>query len=849
MAQELGLLFTLKARNDATATLKGLESNIASLKARIKEIKAEGKDEIPFKSERLVLLKDRLKSVTDEHKKLKLATKDSADSLNNDLGGALSSVSPKLAALAGSAGPITLAVAAFLAEAAAITLVVKGLIDLGVHTADFQGKLFDLSQQTGVSVDTLNALDIGVSKVGGSIESVVQSLVIFQGKIEEAQDETTKAGKTFKELGISTNDTEVAFREAIKALAALPEGFRQTNDAAELFGRRGGKQVLAFLKDANGDIDGVVNKLGDLARVTREDAKAADEFNDALRDLQILVRGVGAVVGKEVIPQLLTGLKELQKTLKDNKEALDALGIAAKIAAGFLGLNIKAALNTLTLFLRTHAGELQIIVNLYERLVVATQKIGKAVVAGVNLEGSGPQVGADTGGAAFRIGAQPTKEQLAAAKTATAAALSESADAAAKELQAQRALTESLLIDHERRGGDLEQFFGRQQRLFDDHLKILNDQIKAERDINQSAFDARVLNQAEFNDKIRDLNLRAQKAQDDFDEQSRKLKLAKDRALVEEEIRFRESALAIEESRREGELARLEDALERGATTESEVLGRRLEFLKDTQKTRIGIIDFELKADSTSAEQKEQLNTKRTISEQKYTDEFKRLTNERIDAMARETAEAGPSFEGVTREGDLSNFPEPPAMLKTVDVLKDAFEEIKLIGEDAFSSLAQGIGNLIQNWVLLGNTAPGATRKMVAAVLAGVAAEAAVQAIFELAKGFAALFFNPAEAAAHFTAAALFGSIAGVAAVAGRGIAGDLFKQQGAAGGGGGGSRSTSASTTSPAARDIDRNASSPTGGTLHVVLGLQEGIVADHFRRDYDLNGVTRLIVETGKA
>ena len=64
-------------------------------------------------------------------------------------------------------------------------------------------------------------------------------------------------------------------------------------------------------------------------------------------------------------------------------------------------------------------------------------------------------------------------------------------------------------------------------------------------------------------------------------------------------------------------------------------------------------------------------------------------------------------------------------------------------------AMADGIGSMVQAWVLYGTAGPQAMRKMVASVLAGVAAQSAVLAIFELAKGFAALFFNPAEAAAR----------------------------------------------------------------------------------------------------
>lgn len=114
-------------------------------------------------------------------------------------------------------------------------------------------------------------------------------------------------------------------------------------------------------------------------------------------------------------------------------------------------------------------------------------------------------------------------------------------------------------------------------------------------------------------------------------------------------------------------------------------------------------------------------------------------------------------------------------------------EQLKQVGDawtflgnqigGVINSMIQGVGSLVQSWVLLGNSGGASIRKFTAQVLASLASQAAVSALFELAKGFAMLFINPAEAGAHFTAAAIFGSIAGVAAIAGRAVAGDSFKQ------------------------------------------------------------------------
>jgi hypothetical protein len=85
----------------------------------------------------------------------------------------------------------------------------------------------------------------------------------------------------------------------------------------------------------------------------------------------------------------------------------------------------------------------------------------------------------------------------------------------------------------------------------------------------------------------------------------------------------------------------------------------------------------------------------------------------------------------------------------------------------------------VANWVLLGETGPAVMRKILAAALASIAAEAAVNAIKQLAVGFAMLAIGNFKGASDaFISAALWGSIAGVAAIAGRAVAGDAFKQK-----------------------------------------------------------------------
>jgi hypothetical protein len=82
-------------------------------------------------------------------------------------------------------------------------------------------------------------------------------------------------------------------------------------------------------------------------------------------------------------------------------------------------------------------------------------------------------------------------------------------------------------------------------------------------------------------------------------------------------------------------------------------------------------------------------------------------------------------------------------------------------------------------------------RKILATALASIAKEAAINAIKQLAIGFALLATGQPGAGAAFISAGLWAAIAGGSALAGRAVAGDLFKPKSADSGGGSGGSSS----------------------------------------------------------
>jgi len=190
--------------------------------------------------------------------------------------------------------------------------------------------------------------------------------------------------------------------------------------------------------------------------------------------------------------------------------------------------------------------------------------------------------------------------------------------------------------------------------------------------------------------------------------------------------------------------------------------------------------------------------------------------------------------------------------------LNAVFTDLGNIMQGAFLGLAQSIGSVVQQWVIYGNTGPAVMRKMLAAVLASVAAEAAVKAIMATAEGFYFLATgNYASAANAFTAAAFYGAVATVAAVSGRLVAGNSFNQQasratgGSSASSGQGSHGNQGQADSSFGDDVtvrEQGRNAPAGN-ISLTLKLDSGGVLEVVKNSIQTNGIMRgLIINTAE-
>lgn len=178
---------------------------------------------------------------------------------------------------------------------------VKGAIDGAAA-------LHDLSQVSGMTVESLSAL----SSVGKTSDTSIQQIVAASNKLSKAMasaDEDTKgAGQALQALGLDVEKFQaLAPEERMKAVAVAMEGFKdgagKTAAAMALMGKEGA-QMLPFLAD--------LAQVGALqARVTTEQAAAADNFGDNL----VKLKASGEGWKKELAMGMLPALNELSNVM------------------------------------------------------------------------------------------------------------------------------------------------------------------------------------------------------------------------------------------------------------------------------------------------------------------------------------------------------------------------------------------------------------------------------------------------------------------------------------------------------------------------------------------------------
>lgn len=232
------------------------------------------------------------------------------------------------------------------ASAAAAIAVAAGtaaMVKASLETAD---KMYKLSQQTGVNIETLSGLSHAAKLSGVDIDSLATALGRLNRNLFDAAGGKGDAAAAFKTLGINVRDASGQLKSGDAVLGEIAEKFAQFKDgstksalAIQIFGRAGA-QLIPLL---NGGKAGLAAMRAEAERlgivIDSKTGAAAEKFNDDMERMQIAVKGAALQFTAGLLPalnDLVAAFARTQEKSDTFQKLGETIGNGMKFAASAL---------------------------------------------------------------------------------------------------------------------------------------------------------------------------------------------------------------------------------------------------------------------------------------------------------------------------------------------------------------------------------------------------------------------------------------------------------------------------------------------------------------------------------
>lgn len=211
------------------------------------------------------------------------------------------------------------------AAAAAASVALGGISVKAGRTAD---DLNTLSKQTGISTQELQMYAASADLVDVSVEDMARA----HQRLKKAMLSSSNA-KYFQELGVETKnadgsmrDINDVFNDTIKALGSMEDETRRDAVAMALMGRSA-TNLNPLIEDGGRTYEKVskmMKKYG-LEPVSQKDLDRANEFNDAIDTIKLLITQAVQIIGTKIAGYLVPMMDKLVKKVAKFAEWLGGL--------------------------------------------------------------------------------------------------------------------------------------------------------------------------------------------------------------------------------------------------------------------------------------------------------------------------------------------------------------------------------------------------------------------------------------------------------------------------------------------------------------------------------------------
>ena len=243
-----------------------------------------------------------------------------------------------------------------LGVAAAGLIAITGLFAGVISNAAATDELGKFAEVTGQSIEKIGAWEQAVVRSGGTVSGFRGTLESLTGQLTDIElTGGGEAAEVFARLGINATDAGGKMKSAFDVLPELADSFQSLSKTDSVaFGQKLGldQGTILLLQQGRVAVDELVNKQKSLGVTTKEDAKAAADFNDSLADSKQAFSSIFISASTTILPVLTTmldGFQALVGWVKENKTFVTGffIAVAGTIAAVYLPAMISAATATL----------------------------------------------------------------------------------------------------------------------------------------------------------------------------------------------------------------------------------------------------------------------------------------------------------------------------------------------------------------------------------------------------------------------------------------------------------------------------------------------------------------------
>lgn len=227
-----------------------------------------------------------------------------------------------------------------------------------IETADHLGKL---SQQTGISTESLSALAYGAELANISVEAFEKGLMRAARSTNAAASGVEKSKAAFDSLRITVKNsdgtlrsTEAVISDVAEAFSHMEDGPQKTALSMEIFGKSGAR-LIPLLNEGRAGLVAYREEAEQLGLVvSKKTAQDAQRFNDALKRVGKVVEGLFVRLQGELGPLMADLAEDFVRAARGSESLSTALSGVTWFMKG-LTLEAVIAKNTLDITGKTLA--------------------------------------------------------------------------------------------------------------------------------------------------------------------------------------------------------------------------------------------------------------------------------------------------------------------------------------------------------------------------------------------------------------------------------------------------------------------------------------------------------------